>query len=390
MRTLGVVTVARSDYGIYRSLLEKILKDRTLRLRLYVSGAHLSPEFGLTIRDIEKDGFEITERVETILSSDTPEGVAQSIAMGVRGFGHVFAEEKPDILTVLGDRFDMLAAVVASLPFNIPVAHIHGGESTIGAIDEQIRHAITKMSHLHFVSTETYAQRVIQMGEEPWRVTVSGAPGLDNLKNLRWLDRRALERQHGIQVTPPVLLVTYHPATQEPQKTESRIQELLTALSTTKANLVFTYPGADASSRLIIDRIKKFVARRKNSWLLSHLGTQSYFSLMKVATAMVGNSSSGIIEAASLKLPVVNIGLRQGGRVRGRNVIDTGDSSREISRGIERALSPMFRKSLTGLTNLYGDGHAAEKILRVLKTANLGTRLTMKQFHDISPRPRHA
>ena len=384
MRTIAVVTVARSDYGYYLPILRRIQKDRGLKLRLLVSGAHLSPEFGMTVNAIRKDGFRVDERIPAPLSSDSPEGIARSEGQGVAGFGRAYARKRPDILLVLGDRYEMQAAVVAALPFRIPVAHIHGGESTEGAIDEQIRHSITKMSHLHFASTRTYARRIIQMGEEPWRVTVSGAPSLDNLKSLRLLSRPELEKTCRIDLGGPALLVTYHPVTLEPQNTESRIRELLAALARSRSRIVFTYPGADTSSRLIIRRIKKFVSGnpRKRA-LAANLGTQTYFSLMRHAAAMVGNSSSGIVEAASFKLPVVNIGIRQQGRIRGRNVIDVGENRREIIRGIEQALSRPFRKSLGSLTNPYGNGHASKKIVRALKTVKIDRRLIMKKFHEV-------
>jgi UDP-hydrolysing UDP-N-acetyl-D-glucosamine 2-epimerase len=382
MRTIGVVTVARSDYGIYLPVLERIHEDPALRLHLMVSGMHLSPEFGLTVRDIEQDGFVIADRVETLLSSDTPEGIAKSMGLGTIGFAQAYARVRPDILLVLGDRFDMYAAVLASLPFKIPVAHIAGGESTEGVIDEPIRHSITKMSHLHFVSNGFYARRVIQMGEEPWRVVVSGAPSLDNLHRFPLLSCQELNERYGLDLAGPTLLVTYHPVTLEYEHTELHMQELLRALDEVDFGIIFTYPNADTQGRLIIEMVRAFSDTHKRAQVVVNLGTEAYFSLMSHAVAMVGNSSSGIIEAASFKLPVVNIGNRQRGRVHGKNVIGVGYSRAEVLEGITRAVSPDFRAGLQDLVNPYGDGHAAERIVGKLKETNIDEKLLLKRFYD--------
>lgn len=382
MRTIGVVTVARSDYGIYLPLLQKIQADPDLRLHLIVAGMHLSPEFGLTVKAIEADGFEIGERVEMLLSSDTPEGIAKSMGLGTIGFAQAYTRFRPDILVVLGDRFEMHAAVVAALPFNIPVAHIHGGELTEGAIDDAIRHSITKMSHLHFVATETYAQRVIQMGEEPRRVIISGAPSLDNLHRIHLLSREELEEQCKIELKSPLLLITYHPVTLEYEQTEDQVRDLLAALEEIEAMMVFTYPNADTCGHLIIQMVREFTAKHPSARLLVSLGTKRYFSMMKHASAMIGNSSSGIIEAPSFQLPVVNIGNRQRGRVRAKNVIDVVCSRHEIRAAIKKAISPEFRTSLVNLDNPYGDGHAAERIVNELKQVEFNQSLLQKRFCD--------
>ena len=382
MRTIGVVTAARSDYGIYLPVLRGIQDEPKLGLHLLVTGMHLSPEFGFTARAIEQDGFEIGERIEMLLSSDTPEAIAKSIGLGTIGFAQAYARLRPDILLVLGDRFEMHAAVVASLPFKIPVAHIHGGESTEGAFDDAIRHSITKMSHLHFTSTEFYARRIIRMGEEPWRVTVSGAPSLDNLHKLHLLSCQELHKQYGLDLTGPTLLVTYHPVTLEYEDTEMHIRELLAALEKVNFGIVFTYPNADTQGRLIIKMIHEFAARHKRCQVAVNLGTQAYFSAMSHAAAMVGNSSSGIVEAASFKLPVVNIGNRQRGRVHDKNVIDVGYSRTDILEGIKKAVSPDFHASLADLTNLYGDGQATDRIVDKLKQVRLNRQLLLKHFYE--------
>ncbi|MDP1808991.1 MAG: UDP-N-acetylglucosamine 2-epimerase [Actinomycetota bacterium] len=383
MRTIGVVTVARSDYGIYLPILCRLQDDPDLRLSLIVSGMHLSPEFGLTVKEIEADGFDITERVEMLLSSDTPEGVAKSMGLGLLGFAQLFGRWRPDILLVLGDRFEMHAAALASLPFKIPVAHIHGGESTEGAIDEALRHSITKMSHLHFVTTDLYRRRVIGMGEEPWRVMVSGAPGLDNLHRLDLLDRNELEKRFGFDFNRPLLLATYHPVTLDYERTPEQMEELFAAIDEVDANVIFTYPNADTRGRQIIQLVEEYGARNGRVWVGANLGTQVYLSLMNHVTAMVGNSSSGIIEAASFKLPVVNIGSRQRGRVRERNVIDVDCRRAEIKDGLERAMSKAFRAGLDDLVNPYGDGHAAPKIISRLKEIKLDEKLILKRFNDV-------
>jgi len=386
MRSIGVVTVGRSDYGIYLPLLRRIQQDPDLQLHLIVSGMHLSPEFGLTVKAIEDDGFQINERVEMLLSSDTPEGIAKSMGLGTIGFAQAYAHFRPDILVVLGDRFEMHAAVVAALPFKIPVAHIHGGELTEGAIDEAIRHSITKMSHLHFVATKVYAQRVIQMGEEPWRVVTCGALSLDNLRTTRLLSREEFTDRFGITLPEKFLLVTYHPVTLEYEQTEWQVRQLLTALNATGLPILFTMPNADTGGRIIRRLIDEFLSKHPDSKKIENLGIQGYFSAMALATAMVGNSSSGIIEAASFSLPVVNVGNRQRGRIRGKNIIDVGYTHAEILTGIKKATSPEFRARSSDLVNPYGDGHTAERIVDKLKKVKLDDRLLQKYFYEIGSR----
>jgi UDP-N-acetylglucosamine 2-epimerase (non-hydrolysing)/GDP/UDP-N,N'-diacetylbacillosamine 2-epimerase (hydrolysing) len=383
VRKLGLVTVARSDYGIYLPVLRKIQADAQLQLCLIVSGMHLAPEFGRTVEVIEEDGFEIAEKVEMLVASDTPEAIAKSMGLGLIGFAQAYARTRPDILIVLGDRFEMHAAALSALPFKIPVAHIHGGELTMGAIDDALRHSMTKLSHLHFVSTDEYARRVIQLGEEPWRVIVSGAPSLDNLQAIRLLSRGELEKKFGLSLNEPPLLVTYHPVTLEYEQTRQQTEELLAALSSFDVPLVFTAPNADTGGRLITQLVRDYVATRSSARLVDNLGTQAYFSLMAISAAMVGNSSSGIIEASAFKLPVVNIGTRQEGRVRGANVIDVGYRREEITAGVKRALSADFRSGLAGMSNPYGSGAAADKIVARLKEVSLDERLLVKRFQDL-------
>jgi UDP-hydrolysing UDP-N-acetyl-D-glucosamine 2-epimerase len=383
MRTIGVVTTARSDYGMLLPVLRAIQTDPELRLQLLVSGTHLSPAFDMTVRLIEDDGFEIAERVEMLLSSDSPEGITKSVGLGIIGFAQVFSRTRPDILVVLGDRFEMYTAAVAALPFKIPVAHIHGGDVTQGAIDDALRHSMTKLSHLHFVATETYARRVAQLGEEPWRITVCGETSLDNLRTIQFLTKEELKAQYGIPIDPPPLLVTYHPVTLEYEQTEWQINELLAALDKFSLPIVFTMPNADMGNNIIRQKIAEYKQSRSNVWCLENMGTQGYFSLLHVAAAMIGNSSSGIVEAPSLKLPVVNIGSRQEGRIRAANVIDVGYTRKEIINGIEKAISEEFRNTLQGLVSPFGDGQAADRIVEGLRSVQINSLLLKKQFIDL-------
>lgn len=382
MRTIGVVTTSRADYGIYRPLLEGIRSDPELHLLLLVSGMHLSPEYGCTVSDIEVDGFEIADRVEVLLSSDTPAGVSKSMGLGLIGFAQVFSRWRPDILVVLGDRFEMHAAALAALPFKIPVAHLSGGELTEGAIDDTLRHSLTKLSHLHFVAIEEDARRIIQLGEEPWRVVVTGEPSLDNLRNIHLLTRKELEDRYRLQLGDAFILVTYHPVTLEFEEAGWQVSELLTALQEVGMPVVFTLPNAGPGNR-VRDKIRRFVAAERSSKLVDNLGIQGHFSMMNLATAMVGNSSSGIVEAASLQLPVVNVGPRQRGRIHARNVINAGYDRIEICKAMRAAIDPTFRSSLLGLVNPYGSGNACPIMIQHLKNAPLGDDLIRKKFHEL-------
>ncbi|MGD0516142.1 MAG: UDP-N-acetylglucosamine 2-epimerase [Thermoguttaceae bacterium] len=383
MRTIGVVTSSRADYGIYLSILREIQNAPELRLWLFVTGMHLSPEFGMTVKTIEQDGFEIIERVEMLLSSDSPEGTAKSMGLGTIGFAQAYARSRPDLLLVLGDRFEMHAAVTAALPLKIPVAHIHGGEITEGAIDDSLRHSITKMSHLHFVAIEEYARRVRQLGEEPWRVTVCGAPALDNLRKMTFLTREEIAQRFNVRMEEGFLLVTYHPVTLEYEHTKEQVSNLLAALEASARPVLFTMTNADTHGRLINQLIRKYVETHPQAQMVDNLGSKGYLSVMSMAAAVVGNSSSGIIEAASLKTPVVNIGTRQKGRITPTNVISVGYQEAEISRGIAKAVSREFRESLNDLVNPYGDGNAAERIIERLRNVSLDDSLIKKRFCDL-------
>lgn len=382
MRRLAVVTTSRADFGIYRPLLRAIADYPDLDLQLIVAGMHLSPLYGLTVREIEAEGWPIAARVNCLEEADSPLAVARAMGRAVIGLAEALAELEPDIEVVLGDRFEMHAAALAALPLNLPVAHLHGGELTLGAFDDALRHSMTKLSHLHFAATEDYARRIIQLGEEEWRVTVSGAPSLDNLAALDVVGPGELAEFIGLELDPAPLLVTYHPVSLEQAGTEDQLLELLAALDKTDRPVVFTLPNADPGNSVIRRLIADWTAARERAAQVEHLGTRRYFGLMKLAAAMVGNSSSGIIEAASFELPVVNIGSRQAGRTRASNVIDCGYGREEILAAIERATGEEFRALLKGLVNPYGDGRAAGRIVAKLAEVELGQRLLVKQFND--------
>lgn len=381
-RVIGIVTVARSDWGHLVPVLEALRAAPDVALRLLVGGAHLSPRFGRTVEAIEASGWPVAARVEMLGECDAPQDMAAAAARAADGLATVFARERLDLLVVLGDRIEMLGAAVGALPFALPVAHIHGGEITEGAIDEQARHAITKLAHLHFAAAEPYARRILQMGEEPWRVHCVGAPGLDRLASLATLSRAELAARLGLALRRPTLLVTFHPATLEHADTARQVDELAAALAAVAGDAIISHPGADTAHRAIVERWTALAKARPATRLVPSLGEDVYASLLREADVMVGNSSSGIIEAASFALPVVNVGSRQGGRLRAANVIDVGYGRDEIAAGLARALDPAFRKGLAGLRNPYGDGAAAPRIARILRDVELGPRLTRKRFVD--------
>jgi UDP-N-acetylglucosamine 2-epimerase (non-hydrolysing) len=383
VRIVGAVTGGRADYGLLFPVLRAIQSSKRLELRLYVTGMHLSPQQGNTLQQIEADGLTIAERIDINLTSDAPAGIARSMSLAVGGFGEVFERAQPDILLVVGDRYEVLAAVAAAMPFTVPVAHIAGGEITEGAIDDSMRHAITKMSHLHFVTTEAYRDRVIQMGEEPSRVHLTGNPGLDHFRTTTLLTRVELEKLIGMPLEPTPVLVTFHAATLDYVHTQDHVRELLAALDRISRPIVFTAPGVDTSAHHIRDAIENYVAGRANARFVPSLGTRAYLSLMSIAAAMVGNSSSGIIEAATVELPVVDVGQRQSGRLRGKNVVHATDERTDIVAAIAHVLAPAFRQSLRGMQNLYGDGNSASRIVDLLERTEL-TNLVRKRFHAVA------
>jgi len=388
MRKIAIVTGTRAEYGLLYRIIKGIHEDKELELQLIVTGMHLSPEFGLTVKEIEKDGFPIAERVEMLLSSDTETAITTSMGLGMIGFAKAYERLKPDILVILGDRFEILSAVASAIPFRIPVAHIHGGEATEGVMDELFRHAITKMSNMHFPSMRIYANRIIQMGELSEKIFCFGSPGLDNIYKLNLLNREKLYQELVLPIDKKVGVVTYHPVTMEKDTAEFHMYELLKAIQEFQdIYWVFTLPNADVGGRTLIKTINDFISKNLDiGKSFTSLGQLKYLSLLKYATVMVGNSSSGIIEAPSFELPVVNISDRQNGRIRAENVIDEPicEKSRIIS-AINKAISKKFRNSLKGLKNPYGDGDASAKIVKTLKTILL-SGIAKKQFNDLKLR----
>lgn len=383
-RRIGVITVARSDYGLYAPILSTLRADARCDVRLYVTGAHCSPLFGETVREIERGSVPIAARVPGITAGDTSAAIVESMGEITKGFARVFAEDRPDIVVVLGDRFDMFAAASAAIPFRIPLAHIHGGEVTYGAMDEYFRHALTKMSAVHFATTEVYARRIVQMGEDPSRVFAVGASGIDVALHAPLLSRAVLTERFGIDWTRPVLLVTMHPVTMDSAHAQEHVDALCEALERqSDCAVVWTYPNTDPGHTIIIRAMEVFASRHPSTTrVVKHFGHEAHLSMMRYAAAMVGNSSSGVIEAASFKLPVVNVGTRQEGRVRGANVIDVPCTAAVIDDGIRRARSAAFKASLAQCVNPYGDGSASERIADILCTIALPTG-TAKRFVDI-------
>lgn len=382
MRKILVVTVGRSDYSVYRSVMNRIAVEPELHYELLVTGGHLAARSGNTISEIISDSRPIAAKIPLPETLEDPSAMADAMGVAMSGAAQVLHENRPDILLVLGDRFEMFAVAAAAVPFNIPIAHIHGGELSFGAIDDVFRHAITKMSHLHFAATQDYADRIIRMGEEPWRVIVSGAPALDTIREAALPDRATLSARFGIQLDQPPLLVTFHPVTRQLYDTERQISALLDALRQTDRPIILTAPNADAGSDIIRSEYARFLRQRGDCYLVENFGALNYLAMLREAAAVIGNSSSGLIETPAFKVPTVNIGDRQQGRTRAANVIDVPVSTDAILGGIRKAIDPAFRSNLARLDNPYGDGHAAERIVDVLKTADLDSDLVAKRFYD--------
>lgn len=383
-RRICVVTGTRAEYGVLYWLLKGIKDDADLELQIIATGMHLSPEFGLTYRLIEADGFTVNVRVEMLLSSDTPVGVTKSLGLGVIGLADALADLQPDILVLTGDRYEMLAAAQAGLIARIPMAHIGGGEATEGLIDEAVRHSITKMSHMHFVSTERYRKRVIQLGESPQNVKNFGAINVDNIVKLKLKTREELERTLGFRFGQTNFLVTYHPVTLDESPPDVAVKALVKALEAfPDAHLIFTKANADTRGRIINDLIEGYVgARTSRRFAFASVGQLNYLSLVAQVDAVIGNSSSGIIEAPSLKTPTVNIGARQRGRVRSPSIVDCDETALEITRAIRKVLSGAFRKKLTKMTSPYGAGDTSRRITDFLKHAEV-RGILFKKFREI-------
>jgi GDP/UDP-N,N'-diacetylbacillosamine 2-epimerase (hydrolysing) len=381
-RKICVVTGTRAEYGLLRWVMEEIQQASNLELQVIATGTHLSPEFGLTYLEIEKDGFSIDHKVEMLLSSDTPSGVSKSMGLGLIGFGDALQQLQPDILLVLGDRFEVFPAVAAATVARIPIAHLHGGESTEGAFDESIRHSITKMSHFHFVAAEEYRKRVIQLGEQPNQVFLVGGLGIDSIKKLDLLDRSDLERSLEFQLGPKNLLITFHPVTLENETSAKHMAELLAALELQEdTHLIFTMPNADTHGRVIIEMIDQFVDKHPNARAYTSLGQLRYLSCIKHVDGVVGNSSSGLTEVPSFFKGTINIGDRQRGRLKAESVLDCSPEKDLIVTAIQRLYSNDFQLMLKTVQNPYGDGGASKRVVETLSRIPLDDVLK-KSFFD--------
>lgn len=383
-RKICVVTGTRAEYGLLCRLMQEIQSDGRMELQIIATGAHLSPEFGMTYREIEKAGFVINEKVEMLLSSDTPVGVTKSMGLALVGFADAFARLMPDIVVVLGDRYEILAAAEAAMVANIPIAHIHGGEITAGAIDDSMRHAISKMAQLHFVAAPEYRKRVLQLGENPAHVYEVGAVGIDNIVGMALMPLRELEESLQFPLGDKFFLVTYHPVTIEAARQADALQNLFDALDLfPDYRILITKSNSDAGGREINRRLDEYTAARKErAACYASLGQLRYLSAMKYASAVVGNSSSGLLEAPVLKKPTVNIGSRQQGRLRSPSVIDCAEGKDAIAEALRKAVSAEFRRGLDNMAIPYADGKIARRIKDVLRDVEL-EGLFQKRFFDL-------
>jgi GDP/UDP-N,N'-diacetylbacillosamine 2-epimerase (hydrolysing) len=383
-RKICVITGTRAEYGLLRWVMKGIQDDPELTLQVIATGMHLSPEFGLTYREIEKDGFRIDRKIEMLTSSDTPVGIAKSMGLGLIGFADALDELRPDLIMVLGDRFEIFSAVAAALVARIPVAHLSGGETTEGAFDEAIRHSITKMAHLHFVAAEEYRQRVIQLGEQPERVFLVGGLGIDNIKRLKLLDRVELEASLDFKLGQKSLLITFHPVTLEKATATDQMAELLATLDELKdTQLIFTMPNADTDGRALIKMVEQFVLQHPNARAFSSLGQLRYLSCIANVDGVVGNSSSGLAEVPSFKKGTINVGDRQRGRLQAESVINCAPNRADITAALQKLYSADFQAGLSEVTNLYGEGGASEAVVRIIKNQAIDG-IAKKVFYDLS------
>jgi UDP-hydrolysing UDP-N-acetyl-D-glucosamine 2-epimerase len=380
-----VLTSSRADYCHLYWPLRELAQKPGVDLRIIAFGPHLSPEFGQTVRQVEQDGFKIAAKIECLLSSDSDIGMAKTIGIACLGLADTLGLLRPDLLVIIADRYEMLAPAAVAMALRIPIAHIEGGEITEGAIDNQVRNALTKMSHIHFTSTHLARQRLIAMGEEEWRVHRTGAPSLDHLRHHHLLTRKQLECRLNLDLQAPYAVVSYHPVTMM-RDTLLEADALFAALSNIPEQIMFCYPNADAGSRALIDRSRRFIATRKHGHLWTNLDAVTYWSLLRSAKFFIGNSSSGIMETPSFALPAVNVGLRQKGRERARNVLDAEPTVNAILAKINIARSAAFRNSLEGMENPYGNGTASGMIAQVLADIPLSADLLFKHSPPLEPR----
>jgi GDP/UDP-N,N'-diacetylbacillosamine 2-epimerase (hydrolysing) len=383
MKKICIITGTRAEYGLLYWLMKEIDADPDLELQIIVTGMHLSPEFGLTYKEIEKE-FKITKKIEMLLSSDTPIGISKSMGLGQISFAESFEELTPDIIVVLGDRYEIFSAVSAAMIARIPIAHLHGGETTEGAFDESIRHSITKMSHLHFTAAEEYRNRVIQLGEDPERVYNVGGMGIENIKRLCLLDKEGFEKSIDFKLGEKNVLVTFHPVTLENNTAETQFQELLNALDIlVNTHIIFTKANSDTNGRIINQMIDDYVVKNKDkSVSFTSLGQLRYLSALQFMDAVAGNSSSGLTEAPSFNIGTINIGDRQRGRLKAPSVIDCEPNTEGISQAFEKLYSNEFQANLQNIQNPYGNNLTSKHILTIIKKIDF-SNILKKSFYDI-------
>jgi GDP/UDP-N,N'-diacetylbacillosamine 2-epimerase (hydrolysing) len=383
MKKICVVTGTRAEYGLLRPLIKRLNNDKDIELQIIATGMHLSHEFGLTYKNIEQDGYKIDEKIEILLSSDSNIGISKSMGLVFISFSETYERLKPDMIVILGDRYETFAAVATAVIAKIPVVHIHGGEITEGAFDDSFRHSMTKMSYLHFTSTEEYRRRVIQLGEFPERVFNVGALGVENALNIRLKTKKEIENKFNF--TGEYFLIIFHPVTLENNSAEKQIKNLLKALENFKdKNFIFIKGNSDTNGRVINQVIDEYVKKNSNSLVFTSLYIEEYMSLLKNSKMIIGNSSSGIIEAPSFKIPTVNIGDRQKGRIKAKSIIDCKPEEKEIIKAINKALSQEFQEMIKDIENPYGDGNTSEKIVGIIKCFLEKQKINLKKkFYDI-------
>lgn len=382
---ITVLTATRAEYGLLQPIIKKMMQVEDFQVHIVVTGSHLSPEFGLTYQEIEKDGLAIDKKIEILLNSDTPTAVSKSMGLAMISFADYFSETQSDALMVLGDRYETLAVCCAAMNARIPIIHLHGGETTEGAIDEAIRHAITKMSYIHFTSTEAYKKRVIQLGEEPERVFNVGAMGVENACNVPLLSKKELEDSLGFVLDKPYAVVTFHPVTLEQNSARRQAEELIKAMKNCKdMKFIITKANADADGRVINSLCETFATENENVALYDSLGMKRYLSALKYSCMVIGNSSSGLIEAPSFHVPTINIGDRQKGRIQGETILNCEPEADSILDAIQKGKSETFLEQIKNVSNPYGDGNTSDKIVETLKKLFQNGRMqVMKKFYDL-------
>lgn len=385
MKKVCIVTGTRAEYGLLKPIIDKVYNSEVLELQLVVTGAHLSPEFGLTYQEIEEDGYSITSKIEMLISSDTPVGITKSMGVALLGFADFYDNYHPDIVVILGDRYEMLMAASAAMIARIPIAHISGGEKTEGAMDEAIRHSITKMSSIHFTAADEYRHRVIQLGEQPETVYNVGALGVENIRKVKLLSKKELEQQIGFKFSTPTIMLTYHPVTLETLTAKGQFAELLSVIDKHKElSVIFTKANADTDGRIINQMIDEYVSKNNDRCVeFTSMGQLKYLSALQFCDAVVGNSSSGLVEVPSFKIPTVNIGDRQRGRACAQSVIHCGNGACEIDEALQKALSEGFRKRLDDIRNPYEQEGTSDKIVQIIRD-KLDKGIDMKKrFYDM-------